>query len=255
MSTVQPVRASFGVLRQNRRLLVFPLVTAAALALTTAGVAVPLYLLHGSGPSPSASEAVAMGVSYLALGFVVTCCNAAMICAVHDVLRGEPVRFGASCRRAMRYWRALLIWSLLSTTVLLLVRQLERLPVVGPVLRELFSAGWELATYLALPAMMVDGLGVLEATRRSARLVRETFTRQVFGSLWIALPLVVSVIAGFIAFMIGVESDDARGALAGGLVALLLLMSAVLVGTTVSGIFRTMLYRDSSSAASRQPAH
>ncbi|WP_414168526.1 DUF6159 family protein [Streptoverticillium reticulum] len=100
----------------------------------------------------------------------------------------------APAPRLLRHWRRLLAWSVLSTTVMQLARQLERVPVAGWILKELFSAGWATATYLALPAMMVDGLGVLEGTRRSARMLRETFSRQVYGSLWIALPVILSVV-------------------------------------------------------------
>ncbi|MCC9310423.1 DUF6159 family protein [Kitasatospora sp. RB6PN24] len=249
MSTVQPVRVSFGVLRNNRRLLVFPLLSGAAFALASGGAAVPTLLRDRAEPWPSTSDAVSLGVGYLLSGFVLTLCSAAMICAVDAVLRGEPARIGVHCRRALRHWRRLLAWSLLSTTVLLLVRQLERIPFVGWMMDELFGAGWTVATYLALPAMMIDGLGVVEGTRRSARMARETFSRRVYGSLWIALPLVLSVLLGFVAFMLGVESNDVAPAAAGGLVAVLLLVGALLVGATVSGIFRTVLYRDASTAA------
>jgi hypothetical protein len=240
---------SIGVLRNNRRLLVFPLLSGAALVLVSGGVAVPVVIEAWAKSSPSTVDVISLGVGYLLLGFVLTFCNAALICAVDDVLRGEPVRVGASCRRAVRYWRGLLAWSLLSTTVLLLIRQLERIPVVGWVMNELFSAGWAAATYLALPAMMVDGLGAVEGTRRSARMLRQTFSRQVYGSLWIALPLVLSVVIGFVAFMLGVESNSMGLAIAGASVAALLLVGALLVGATLSGILRTVLYRDASAAA------
>ncbi|WP_457032135.1 DUF6159 family protein [Kitasatospora sp. P5_F3] len=249
MSTVQPVRLSFGVLRNNRRLLTFPLLSGAALALISGGVAVPTFLRDGAEPSASTFDVISLGVGYLLLGFTLTLSSAAMICAVNDVLRGEPARIGANYRRAARYWRRLLVWSLLNTTVLLLIRQLERIPVVGWIMNELFSAGWAVATYLALPAMMIDGLGVAEGTRQSARMLRETFSRQVYGSLWIALPMGLSVVIGFVAFMLGVESNSVGPAVAGGLVAALLLMCALLLGATVSGIFRTVLYRDASTAA------
>ncbi|MFJ2780106.1 MULTISPECIES: hypothetical protein [unclassified Kitasatospora] len=97
--------------------------------------------------------------------------------------------------------------------------------------------------------MMIDGLGVAEGTRRSAWMVRGTFSRQVYGSLWIALPVALAVVIGFVAFMLGVESNSAGPAIAGGLLAALLLMGALLVGATVSGIFRTVLYRDASAVA------
>ncbi|MFI9105532.1 DUF6159 family protein [Streptomyces fildesensis] len=248
MSTVKPVRLSFKVLRRNRRLLVFPLFSGASMVLIAGCVAVATSLLEGADSSPSTFDVVYVGVGYLLLGFVLTLCSAAMICAVDDVLRGEPVRIGANYRRAVRNWRRLLAWSLLSATVLLLVRQLERIPVVGWILGELFSAGWAVATYLALPAMMIDGLGVVESTRRSARMLRETFSRQVFGSLWIALPMVLAVVIGFAAFMLAAESNSMGPAIAAGLFATLLLICTLLVGATVSGIFRTMLYRDAAAA-------
>ncbi|MEU3462033.1 DUF6159 family protein [Streptomyces sp. NPDC006733] len=249
MSTAKPVRMSFGVLRSNRRLLVFPLLSAVALLLVFGALTVVAFVLDGAGSSPSTVDLVASGAGYLLLGFAFTLCSAAMICAVDDVLRGEPARIGTSYRRALRHWPRLLAWSLLNTTVLLLIRQLERIPVVGWVLSTLFSSGWAIATYLALPAMMVDGLGVVESTRRSARLLRETFSRQVWGSLWIALPMVFSVIIGFAAFMLAAESNDPGLAIAGGAFAVLILLGALLVGTTLSGIFRTALYRDAAATA------
>ncbi|WP_269288871.1 DUF6159 family protein [Streptomyces sp. H39-C1] len=237
---------SFKVLRGNRRLLVFPLLSGAAL-IAVGGAALE-FLLDGDESSPSVLEFISFGAGYLLVGFALTLCSAAMICAVDGVLRGEPARIGASYRRAARHWRRLLVWSLLSTTVLLLIRQLERVPVVGWILGELFKVGWAATTYLTLPAMMVDGLGLAEATRRSAQMLSETFSRRVYGSLWIALPIVLSVIIGFVAFMLGVESNDVGPAIAGGTAGALLLFCALLVGATVSAIFRTVLYRDASAA-------
>ncbi|AUG75267.1 hypothetical protein CFP65_0292 [Kitasatospora sp. MMS16-BH015] len=249
MSTVKPVQLAFRMLRDHRRLVVFPLLSAAALVVISGAVAVPVFLRERAGSSSQAVEAVVVGLGYLLLGFLFTLSGAAMICAVDDVLRGEPARIGASYARAARRWWPLLGWSLLSTTVLLLIRQLERVPVVGWILDALFSAAWAAATYLALPAMMIDGLGVAEGTRRSARMLRETFTRQVYGSLWIALPLIFAVFLGFAAFMVGLASNRLGPAVAGGVVAALVLAGALLVGATVSTIFRTVLYRDAAQAA------
>jgi hypothetical protein len=249
VGTIQPVRVSFELLRNNRRLLVFPLLGGAALVLMSGGVVVPAFLRDWAKPSPSTFEVVSFVISYLLVGFVLTLCSAAMICAVDDVLRGEPARIGVSCRRAVRHWRRLVVWSLLNTTVLLLIRQLRRIPAVGWIVNEFFSTGWAVATYLALPAMMIDGLGAVEGARRSARMLGETYSRQVYGSLRIVLPSTLSVVIGLVALILGVESNNVVPAIAGGLVAALLLGCALLVGAAVSGIFRTMLYRDTVAAA------
>jgi len=97
--------------------------------------------------------------------------------------------------------------------------------------------------------MVIDGLGVVEGARRSAGMLRGTFSRQIYGSLWIALPMLLSVVVGIMAFMLGVESNLTAVTIAGGLVAALLLVSALLAGAAVSGIFRTVLYRDAAAAA------
>jgi hypothetical protein len=249
VNAAQLVRVSFGILRTNRRLLAFPLLSGAALALIPGTAALPGLLHGGSAPWSNTLDLVVLGAGYLLLGIVLTFTSAALVYTVDDVLRGEPARIGTSFRRALRQWRRLLAWSLLSSTVVPLIRQLERIPVVGWILQELFSIGWDVATYLALPAILLDDLGVLAGTRRSARLTRRTFSRSVYGSLWIALPCILAVLTGLVALILGAESDNAALAIAGAAAAALLLAGSLLVGATVSGIFRTALYRDVAATA------
>ncbi|MFG2820461.1 DUF6159 family protein [Kitasatospora sp. NPDC048365] len=248
MSAVKPVRVSFGVLREHPSLVVFPLLQAGVLAVVGSGAALPVLLRDGAPDTLSVGDAALLGAGYLLAGFLLTVCSAAMVCAVAAALRGEPVRVAGAFRQAAGQWRRLLAWSLLSATVLMLLRQLNRVPVVGWLLEELFEAGWSVATYLALPAMVIDGLGVVESTRRSARMLRTTFSRQVYGSVWIAVPVLLSALIGFVAFMLGVESNSLAPAVAAGVFAALLLVAALLAAATVSGIFRTVLYRDASVA-------
>ncbi|KDN87223.1 DUF6159 family protein [Kitasatospora cheerisanensis] len=242
MATAHPVRASWGILRRRGGLVVFPLLGAAQVLVIGSAAVAPAVLNGTGGAGPGTVAALVAG--YLALGFGLTVSTAALIRAVADALDGTPARYGANLRAALAGWRRLLGWSLLGSTVLLAARQLDRIPVVGELLDQLVDVAWSLATYLVLPGIALDDLPIREATRRSGRLLRATFTRQIFGSLWIGLPLLLAGLGGLVAVMLAIESDRPGPAVAAAVLAGLVLAAALLVGATVSGIFRTVLYRE-----------
>ncbi|MFF2630909.1 DUF6159 family protein [Kitasatospora griseola] len=242
MAAAHPVRTSWAVLRRRGGLVVFPLLGAAQILLIGSAAAAPVVLNGTDGAGPGTVAALVAG--YLALGFGLTVSTAAMTRAVADVLDGTPARYGANLRASIAGWRRLLGWSLLSSTVLVAARQLERVPVVGELLDDVVGVAWSLATYLVLPGIVLDDLPIREAARRSGRLLRTTFRRQVFGSLWIALPLGLAVLGGLVAVMLAIESNRPGPAVVTAVLAGLLLAAALLVGATVSGIFRTVLYRE-----------
>ncbi|MFD8598940.1 DUF6159 family protein [Kitasatospora sp. NPDC059646] len=241
MATAHPVRASWAVLRQRGGLVVFPLLGAAQVLLIGSAAVAPVVLNGTDGAGPGTAAALVAG--YLALGFGLTVSTAAMTRAVADALDGTPARYGANLRASVAGWRRLLGWSLLSSTVLVAARQLERIPVVGELVGVVADGAWSLATYLVLPGIVLDDLPIREAARRSGRLLRTTFRPQIFGSAWIALPFALAVLGGLVALMLAVESNRPGPAVAAAVLAGLVLAAALLLGSTVSGIFRTVLYR------------
>ncbi|RKE17688.1 DUF6159 family protein [Streptomyces sp. TLI_171] len=242
MSEAHPVRASWGVLWRHRGLTAFPLLGGALTAAIGVAAAAPA-LLYGVAGAAGGVALAALVLGYLALGFVLTACSAALTRAAAAALDGRPVPFGANLAVVLGSWRKLLGWSLLSSTVLVAVRQLDRLPGVGELLDTVLGVSWSVATYLVLPGLVLDDLPIREAARRSARTVRSTFSRQIYGSLWIAAPLALALLLGLVAVMLGIESNRPGPAIAAGAFAALLLGAALLVGATLSGIFRTLLYR------------
>src|SRR5437588_3884370 len=126
------MRASWNVLKRDKGLLVFPLLSGICCLLVLASFAVPIFLSHAWEP-PTKNAGAAKQVAYygtlflyyFANYFVITFFNVGIVaCAIERMRGGEPtVGYGFSV--AMSRLPLIIGWSLLSATVGLLLRIIE----------------------------------------------------------------------------------------------------------------------------------
>ncbi len=159
---------------------------------------------------------------------------------------GDPtVRDGF--RIALSRLPAILGYAAISATVGMIRRAIaERGGVVGAIGSAIVGIAWNLATFLAIPVLVVEGVGPIEAAKRSGGLLKRTWGEQVVGKLGIGLvfglmALAVILVGGaLVAVLASVAAPLA-------IVAIVLVVIAVaaiaLVGAAVSGIFTASLYR------------
>lgn len=240
-----PIRTAARVLRAHPRLLLLAALAGAVLAAVVAGAVL-------SALSAPAAPLGGAGVTGGVGGFLVLCAatflSAVLICAADDAASGRPVTVGGAVARAVRRWPAILAWALLGSLLAAAGALLDRIPVVGYLLEQVFGVALGLLSYLVLPAMMIDGLGVLAALRQARGLVRSTGGRQVRWVAWLSVPVVAAALPAAVALMLAAESDShpiTVLALSGAAVWLALVAT---VATSLSSVFRTLLYRDSSRA-------
>ncbi|MFE2409601.1 DUF6159 family protein [Kitasatospora sp. NPDC059408] len=227
----------------HKQLLVMPGIAGTALA-AVIGLLVALAVALWPRLDGSAGN-IAFAVAGVALvSLVCTFFNAALILAADDALSGRPVTVGGSYARAARRFPAIAAWAAVGVLVWLGGALLERVPVVGWVLEKALGIAWGFATYLVLPAMMVDGLGVREALRTSGRSFGRDGGRVVRGSLWIGLPTLLAYLAALGLLVLGFGSDDPVLTVLAAVCAGLLVAVATAVGAGLSGVFRTRLYRE-----------
>jgi len=98
---------------------------------------------------------------------------------------------------------ALILWSLFQATVGLLIRTVqERLPIGGRIAAALAGISWTVATMLVVPVLLFERLGILDAVKRSALLLKQRWGEGVTGvgsiggaMVVIAVPLAVIPVA------------------------------------------------------------
>lgn len=190
---------------------------------------------------------VALGV-YLA-SFAVVYFNVALAAAADQALNGQDPDIGAARRTARERVGVIAAWALLSvlvTALLAFVR--DRGGAAGSVFSAIGGAIWGLVTFLVVPVLAFEGLGPIDATKRSATLFRQRWGQQVTGNIAIGgiagLVIVVGVLLG-VGGVVLLATGSTIGLAGGGLLLALgvvLAIAAAVFSGAVRGVFGVALY-------------
>src|SRR5262245_22771845 len=183
------VKASAAVLRADKELVVFPIVSAIGTLIVTATFALPLFLagmfdsmyVDGKGFQPL-GMAVAF-LFYLTQYFVIFFANTALVGAAMIRLQGGDPTVGDGFQIALRRIGPIFGYALISATVGMILRAIaERAGFIGRIVISLIGLAWNLATYLVVPILAVEDVGPIEAIKRSTALLKRTWGEQVVGN-------------------------------------------------------------------------
>ena len=113
---------------------------------------------------------------YIAAAFIVTYFQAALTAGANERLDGRPASVGAAMRSANAKLHRLLPWAIVSATVSMVIRAIEeRFGIVGQIIGSLIGAAWGIVTFLTIPILMLEDIGPIDALKRSAHLLKQTW--------------------------------------------------------------------------------
>ena len=245
-------RASWAVLKSDRSLALFPIVS----ALVSVGIVAVLALIgwatkgsevNAAGHTQytaSAATFVIVVVGYIALAFVQTYFLAGLVASSDHVLHGQPTTMKQGLAVASSRAGRILPWALVSATVSAILQAIEqRAGFVGQIVSSLLGAAWTVLTFLTVPIIVFEDVGPINALKRSGTLFKGTWGENLFAQaglgLFMLLPMLVAIAIGFL----GVASGTAVVAVPLIALAVVLVLVASVVVSALSGIYRTALYR------------
>jgi hypothetical protein len=239
---------SFAVLRANETLLLFPLISAPATIVAGAALFGPGVGLYYSSGHQEAWLVVFGILGFYAITFVAVFFNVALAAAALRGLRGEDTSVGYGISIAWSRVGTIAGWALVQTVVGLIIHALEQLMsegILGQIVAGLLNFAWSVATFFVIPVIALEGVGPIEAFRRSTRILRERWGEGLVGAA--AIGFVLVIIPGLVAAVlagIGFATMSAHEALAIALfvVAGVIAVIAAVVSSTVTGIFRVAVY-------------
>ncbi len=249
------VKASARVLRADKELLVFPLLSTIGTVLVSLGFLVPLLFsglldafLAGRGAGQGFAFIVAL-LFYFAQYFVIVFANAALIGAALIRLRGDDPTVGDGLRIAFSHLGSILGYALIAATVGIVLRLVaQRSKALGRIVTSIIGLAWNLATFLVVPVLIVEDVGPIEAIRRSAKLLKRTWGEQLVGNLSIdlifglgAVLLIIFITAPFIFLAVNFETPAVLYPMIPLLV--LVVLATSLISSTLSGIYAAAVYR------------
>lgn len=252
-NSYQLLKASAAILREDKTLLIYPIVSGIAVLIVTLSFAIPLFAVRfveiaTQSTGGQVAGAILAFLFYLTQYFIIIFANAALMGAAMNRLRGQPATFGDGFWIAVERVPAIFGYALIAATVGLALRLLsQRAGIIGQIAAALIGVAWNVVTYLAVPVLVVEDVGPIQAIKRSAGLLRRTWGEQLVGNLslglvygLVGLIVVVFALAGGLLML---KLNFLAGALALGVVAVLLLLAGGIVVSTLNAIYQAAVYR------------
>lgn len=243
--------ASWMMLREDRQLLWLPILSAVASVIAAVALFVSGFLVGNAiGHTDSAAVIVGGALGGFAATAVGIYFQAALVIGANQRAEGIQPTLGGVLAAALKRGGPILGWAVLTTTVGMAIRAFEeRLGLLGAVLGFLGELAWGIVSFLVLPVLVVEGLGPIEAVRRSGQLLRQTWGTSLRTTLRFGLVQVLAMLAPIVGVVIGimlvVPGTEPQRSL--GIVVLAVsIVALVVLGTVFSAIStyaRALIYR------------
>lgn len=246
-NSIELVKASWAVIRQDKELLALPVISAVASVLMMALFAVPVLATTGFTTDPDAATLVTFAVlfvGYVALAFVSIFFNSALIHAANDRMNGGDPTIGSALGGATGRIHRILPWALVSATVSQAIRALqERAGAFGAILGFLGGLAWSAVTFLVLPILVIEDVGPIDAVKRSARLLRQAWGEGLVGNMGMGLIGFVAALPLVLLAAVGVAVGTPAVTIPALALAVLGLIGLAIVMSALSVVYQTALYR------------
>ena len=250
------LKASLEVLKLDKHLLIFPIISSVVMIFVTLTFLIPtlvgnfLDIIFDTG-MPIFGYVV-LFVFYLVQYTVVYYNSTALVGATMIRLRGGNPTVKAGYKVARERFMPILGWALLSATVGLILNILSNNSKkqgrgIGSIIASLLGAAWNVITFLVVPVVAVEGLGPIQAVKRSWELLKRSWGEQISGILSIGLVFtLIGILGGILLIGLGVGLsllvESFIPGILFGILLVLFIMIISLLNTTLSGIFSAAVY-------------
>ena len=250
------MKESFAILRSDKQLMLFPILSAISCIIVTGLIAtggavaiLPQVIAAAKAgqrwqPAQSPMYLLALFGVYAVNYFIIVFFNVALVGVANSRLVGGPWTFRDGLELAWQRKGAIFLWALVAATVGMILRNLEeRMGLLGRIIMRIVGIAWALACYFVVPVLAFEGLTPFSAIKRSARLFRDTWGERVAGGFSFGLVFLALLLPGIGLVVAATMLFGFNGLLISALLFFLYVLVLSVVSSAVQGIFNTALYR------------
>lgn len=246
-------KESYGVLAQDRELMVFPVLSSVMTVILMLSFFIPVFAVLGSTDMEMSETTLqALGTFMLFMFYfigysVVLFCNTALLhCAKMRFEGGDPtVKDGM--KAGMANLKNILGWAAIGGTIGVILANIEeRLGFLGSIIRWVVGGAWTVITYFAVPVMIFEGVGPIEGIKRSKDIISKTWGETAVAAVGMRAAQSVFSLGGFLLLILSligaVMLQQVHILTAGAVVTLFIWIASAVVFSCLSQIYCAALY-------------
>lgn len=249
-------KLSYAMLREHKYLIFFPVISTIATIVVLASFAFPMWASglaealstadHEMTQSQQLLVSLVTFAFYFCNYFVIVFFNCALVACVMQIIEhgASSLQFGLSF--AMKRLHAIAGWAFISSVIGMLLKALERQKKIGALVATLIGSAWTALTYFVVPVLVTDGVGPIEAFKRSSRTLKSTWGTALMGNFSMGtmaflIMLPVLIVAAGVVYLATQSGSDLILAMAI-VFAVTVVAAAIAATATADGIFKAYLY-------------
>jgi len=208
-------KSSWNVLRTDKKLVLFPIVSGIGVILVLISFIGPVVGLaianpgmfqdqNGDVQAPVWIWPVTFAF-YFCTYFVIVFCNSALVACAIMRFNGQEPTLGDGFRAAAARLPQIVLWALVSATVGIILKAIENAnEKVGEFISAIIGTAWSIVTFFVIPVLVVEKLGPFAAIGRSVSLLKKAWGEALVGSFGLGFFKLLLAIPGILIIGIGV---------------------------------------------------
>jgi Na+/H+-translocating membrane pyrophosphatase len=238
---------SWKVLRENKHLIIFPILSTISLIFIVGSFFVSVLsfydwdisTIHRPG---SIAQYLVILAFYVVNYFIVVFFNVALVHCVSMYFKGEKVSVKEGIQFSMSRIGSIFAWAVFAGLIGAVLKIIqENTGTLGKIITGLIGIVWGIATFFVVPVIAYENLGPVDAFKRSAQIMRDKWGQRVgagfsFGLISLACFAVIAIVG----FGIGALVHP----IAGVAIAILAVVSLLTIMSALKTIFISAVYHN-----------
>ncbi|MGC4036323.1 MAG: DUF6159 family protein [Chitinophagaceae bacterium] len=201
---------SFKILGENKKLIIFPMLSGISLLLVIASFFVAIFAASGwnfdnlNDNNPAVNYLV-LFVFYVFNYFIIVFFNMALVHCTHLYFKGEEVTLRKGLEFSLSRIGVIFSWAVFAATVGTILRAIqENSGAIGKIITGLIGIVWSVTTFFVVPVIAYEKLGPIDAFKRSAQLMKQKWGESLGATFSFGLmQFLAMIILGGVLFFLG----------------------------------------------------
>lgn len=176
---------SFKVLRENRQLIVFPILSGISIILIvvsffTVALGFAGWNVDNMRDLGTVGSYVVLFIFYIINYFVIVFFNMALVHCTSLYFKGEEVTIRKGIDFSMSRIGSILAWAVFAGTIGAVLKIIqENVGALGKIITGIIGVVWSIATFFVVPVIAYENLGPIGAFKKSANLMKEKWGERI----------------------------------------------------------------------------